>query len=452
MDLVIEILSHQLILFLRNMVLVYCKLFNSRCKFIFDWVFGQCGINYTTTNVKEEFQRSPNPKIWYASEKPPSDEACWIFAGGLIFDNRISTQQIRIIVNEGVPQILFQGNRTDFDFFSAVFYMLSRYEEYLPFVPDRHGRFPASEGIAFKGNFLDIPVVDFWVQRFRQQLLDKFPDLVFKPEKFRAVLTFDLDVFYKYKGRSGSRQLMSAAKDVVTLKWNNLFRRLKVLSGMKGDPYDVYYTIEKNIRNSQLEAIFFIPCGRRSRFDNNLSPQNSTIKRKIRELKKYASIGLHPSYKSSDNPGNLVREKSVLEKILNEKVKSGRQHFLRFKLPGTFQTLANSGMECDYSMGFAEAPGFRAGTSKPFYFYDLKNERQTSLKLYPVCWMDATFLNYVHSEPTHALKIAEDLIEKIKQVNGYFIPIFHNDVLTREGFLNVHLKIVEDVIKAGRDE
>jgi len=61
-------------------------------------------------------------------------------------------------------------------------------------------------------------------------------------------------------------------------------------------------------------------------------------------------------------------------------------------------------------------------------------------------------LNYVHSEPTHALKIAEDLIEKIKQVNGYFIPIFHNDVLTREGFLNVHLKIVEDVIKAGRDE
>jgi hypothetical protein len=58
-----------------------------------------------------------------------------------------------------------------------------------------------------------------------------------------------------------------------------------------------------------------------------------------------------------------------------------------------------AGITEEYSMAFPEAPGFRAGTCKPFYFYDLKNEKVTDLKIFPVTCMDATFVYYLKQSP-----------------------------------------------------
>jgi hypothetical protein len=41
-----------------------------------------------------------------------------------------------------------------FDPLAATFYLVSRYEEYLPFIPDEHGRFPAKQSFAFSNGFL----------------------------------------------------------------------------------------------------------------------------------------------------------------------------------------------------------------------------------------------------------------------------------------------------------
>ena len=40
-----------------------------------------------------------------------------------------------------------------FDVFSASFYLVSRYEEYLPYVKDMYERFQAENSLAYKHNF-----------------------------------------------------------------------------------------------------------------------------------------------------------------------------------------------------------------------------------------------------------------------------------------------------------
>ena len=79
-----------------------------------------------------------------------------------------------------------------FDPFAATFYMLSRYEEYLPYKKDRFSRFPASESLAFKNNFLKKPVVDKWILLIKEVLMKAYPNLNFKPHNFTYLNTIAL--------------------------------------------------------------------------------------------------------------------------------------------------------------------------------------------------------------------------------------------------------------------
>ena len=68
-------------------------------------------------------------------------------------------------VFEDVPIFFISNNNSDlpFDPFAASFYLISRYEEYLPCVKDQHDRYPATNSLAYQEGFLQQPVVDKWV-------------------------------------------------------------------------------------------------------------------------------------------------------------------------------------------------------------------------------------------------------------------------------------------------
>jgi hypothetical protein len=93
-------------------------------------------------------------------------------------------------------------------------------------------------------------------------------------------------------------------------------------------------------------------------------------------------------------------------------------------------------------MGFADMPGFRAGVCTPFYFYDLKNEKQTNLRLYPVTFMEGNFMKYLKKGPAESMQIIFRLIDEVKSVNGTFISIWHNHTLSddnrNKGWRKVH--------------
>ncbi len=324
--------------------------------------------------------------------------------------------------------------------------MVSRYEEYLHFDGDKFGRFKAADTLAFQNNFLQKPVVNIWIGIFKKALENKFDNLELKSTVFKAIVTYDIDIAYKYKGRSFGRTFGSALKDILGIRVQDFKERIQTLLQSKKDPWDVYDELQKIVDQNKLSSVFFFLLADKSEHDRNLNYKNPVMKRLVNQIESFSEIGIHPSFHTSSFPEKILTEKRRLEMLSGKKIIMSRQHYLKFKFPDTFNALLQSGITEDYSMGFPEVPGFRAGTCKPFYFYDLKNEKATSLKIFPVTCMDATFIYYLEKNPEKSLMEILNLLKEVKNVNGTFIPIFHNDIIGGNPKWNsVHDKMIRQI-------
>ncbi|HET7116371.1 MAG TPA: polysaccharide deacetylase family protein, partial [Hanamia sp.] len=201
---------------------------------------------------------------------------------------------------------------------------------------------------------------------------------------------------------------------------------------LKKDPWDVYDYLSDTATRYHLNCILFFLVGDNSDKDRNLDYKNPQMKSLLKKAMRFCEIGLHPSFLSNAFPYKFAIEKKRLEKISEIQITKSRQHFLKFTMPNTYIHLISAGITEDYSMGFPEMPGFRAGTSHPFYFFDLKNEQSTQLTLFPVTCMNVTFMNYLQMSPEDTLQNMLKLATEVKKVNGTFISIWHNDSLFKE--------------------
>ncbi|MGN6533589.1 MAG: polysaccharide deacetylase family protein [Ginsengibacter sp.] len=435
------------------MLLIYLPKKSSRCEYIFDLIFTEeFAIDYRVTTDITEFNQHAKEKINYSFSKIANE--FFIKASSLLFENEIKKQEIKVEQKHGT-KVLFPDKNEDlgFDIFSAVFYLISAYEEYLSFTPDEFGRFKAEDSLAFKNNFLHIPVVDAWINIFRIALQNKFPALQIKPAVFNAIATYDIDVAYKYCGRNFVRNTGSVVKDILSFKIKNITERLNVLRKKEKDPWDVYEDLKMIISENNLPCIFFFLLGDKSAHDRNLDYQNRAMKKLINKTKSFAETGIHPSFYSSLFPEKILIEKERLEKLAGKKIIKSRQHYLKFILPDTYNSLLAAGITEDYSMGFSKLPGFRAGTCKPFYFYDLKNEKATNLKIYPITFMESTVMNN-SSNPDEAFQKIMSLLEEVKKVNGTFISLWHNHTISKteeyKEWKKVHGRMIQKLVDSLR--
>ncbi len=411
------------------MLLIYIPENSERCQYVLELIFKQeLGIEYRIVTNHELFDAHQEEKINYSNSRVGS--SFFINAALLLFEKGIRQQNI-IVTQNDQAKVLFANKDCDlgFDIFSSVFYMISRYEEYLPFKPDNHGRFKASDSVAFKHNFLQQPIVNIWIDVFKNILQQRFPSLKMKPSSFNAIITYDIDVAYKFKGRSIFRTLGSTAKDILKLNLKNIYQRLITLLNLQKDPWDVYNYLRGTALTANLKPIFFFLMADKSTNDRNLDYKTLRMKSLIKKVMEFSDTGIHPSYASSEFPEKITIEKERLQQICGKKITKSRQHYLKFVLPGTYRALIAAGIIEDYSMGFSEMAGFRAGTCKPFYFYDLEEEQSTELKIFPVTCMEATFIYYSKISPEKSLVEILTLLEKVKKVGGTFISIWHNENL-----------------------
>ncbi len=351
--------------------------------YVFDLIFrDELGIEFQITGDIKRFENYPDEKINY-SEKRIENEF-FIRSKPFLFETEIKKQEIKV-AEKDAAKILFPNEEDDlgFDIFSSVFFLVSRYEEYLPFSADKFGRFRASDTLAFQNNFLEKPIINIWIEILKAKLRKRFSSLEFKEEEFQTILTYDIDVAYKFKGRSFGRNLGSALKDILQFRILNILERIQTLFFSKKDPWDVYDELQKLISQNQLSSVFFFLLADKAKHDRNLHYQNPAMNQLINQVKTFSEIGIHPSFFTSVFPEKILVEKERLENLSGKKITKSRQHYLKFILPETYNSLLKAGISEDYSMGFPEAPGFRAGTCKPFYFYDLKNEKVTSFKNFP---------------------------------------------------------------------
>lgn len=413
------------------MILVYTHSITPRVRYIFKHIFTRILlVEVDFTSKIESFVAHNGPKLSYT--KVPLGNEFFIKSHGLLFDQGVNDQEIQIQKWDEVPCFFSTGSKSSipFDIFSASFFLISRYEEYLPHVRDQHERFNPEQSIAYKYRFLEKPVVDIWAMKLKEVLKDRFPKYVFTQRKFKYISTLDIDNAFAYKHKSFVRSTGGFVNDFFHFRLKSFWDRLMVITNIRKDPYNVFDRILNLSKLHDIETIFFFLIADYTTRDTNVSPSKNKFRLLIKHISDYAMVGLHPSYYTMKNASMLKKEKLRLDNVTNMQTIRSRQHFLRFSLPETYQNLIDLEIAEDYTMGYASHVGFRASTCTPFYFYDLDFEIQTPLKIFPFALMDTTLNDYLGLTPKQSLGKIKDLYTEVKEVQGTFITLFHNESIS----------------------
>ena len=409
------------------MILIHAAHKSNRLRYVLDHIFQEVyGLDYRISTEKEEYLSYDGPKIQYGNER--LDDAPFIRSFPLLEQEGIGNPDPLVFHYEQTPAI-FQTNNSDwpFDLFSAVFFMLSRYEEYQPFLRDAHGRFSADQSLAYKNAFLDQPVVDIWLRHFREYLSKKYGALPFRKPEYRFIPTYDIDIAWSYLHKGLVRTVGGFLKALFTGNFIDFYYRAATLLHLREDPYYTYDYLTSLHKKWDLSPLFFILIGDFDEYDKNISFTEPAFRELIKHLDDIARVGLHPSYASNFKPEKLPIEKLRLEEIIHRKVLHSRQHYLMMELPVTMERLLHAGIRNDYTLGYTTHPGFRAGTCTPFYFYNLQLEQITDLKMHPFALMDANFRYYMNIAPEEMPQKAKPIVDAVKREGGTLYTLWHNN-------------------------
>jgi len=416
------------------MILIYSSTISNRLRYILQFIFEDvCQKSIEFTSDIQYFSSYNGAKINYSRSRITEQEL-YINPAGLLQEDTIHPIEIEVKRENGKLYLFPDANSdTFFDVFSAIFYLVSRYEEYLPFNKDKHGRFEAEESFAYKHQFLDRPIVDEWIIDLQNLLSSKFSQLTWSKREFTFIPTIDIDQAFKYKGKSLLRISKALFMTLFSFKWNEFINILSIYFGYRKDPFDKFDTFEKLHSIYHLKAIYFFLFSKKyNKYDINISIQNKEFRNRIRFVAKTAQVGIHPSYQSRYDFKIIDAEIHQLSNVLNVPINSSRQHYLKLRMPNTYKSLISLGIANEYSMGYASMPGFRASTTHSFRFFDLKHEQVSFLKIHPFCVMDATFTTYLKCTEEEAFAYIENLMNNVKKVNGTFISLWHNESMSGE--------------------
>lgn len=379
------------------------------------------------TNNYEEFIRSELPKINYSEKESASGIS--VKPHGLLTSEKI--EEFSIPKDWFNPEKTFfkPGKTLPFDVFSAAFYLVSRYEEYIIADPDHFGRFQAEKSILYSSGLLKKPLVNIWAERIAESVSQEYPGFVWPERKFSFLSTIDVDNAWAIKNKGFVRTSGALLKSLGKADFRDFGKRIQVLSGVAKDPYFNYDYLNSVFKGNEEKVIFFFLLGDYNRYDKGISYKNQEFRKLIREISEKYKTGIHPSFFSTtDNSGKIQQsEKTRLEKITGKSVEISRQHYLKISFPETQRMLIKNGIQIDYSLGYASQTGFRAGICTPFYFYDLENEMQTRLLLVPFQVMDVTMRHYLQYPPAKAIDEILELMEEVRTVKGTFVSVWHNE-------------------------
>ncbi|GAA4320232.1 DUF7033 domain-containing protein [Flaviaesturariibacter amylovorans] len=324
----------------------------------------------------------------------------------------------------GFPVLFPNEGPLGFDLFAGIFFLLSRYEEYGDAPPDEYGRFAHTGSLAHRHGFLQRPLIHEWLHHLAQRIEG------LKGPGFSFVPTYDIDMAWSYRHKGPARNAAGLLRSVLSGRIQEAARRVRVLGAKAADPFDCFRALDELHRQFKLDPIYFILSARqRGRYDKNIPLAHPDMKALVRRLSAQYRIGLHPSWRSGDEPVELREEQRALGAAAGKGILHSRQHYIRMRLPGTYRSLLHAGIRNDYSMGYGSVNGFRASVAVPFYWYDLEKEEQTDLLLHPFCFMDAN----AYYEQRQDIRSTEMELgyytDTLKRWGGTFITIWHNTIL-----------------------
>ncbi len=340
---------------------------------------------------------------------------------------------------EQVPE----GFTVHYDILGLTYWMLSRQEEVGRNDLDQHCRFPATSSHAYEHGYLGRPVVDEWLDILRQVINRQWPGLELKQHNPRTLVSCDVDSPYL----PYSQSFMSTARVVL----GDLLKRKSLKAGRQNlqryigvrradyslDPYvaAIDWIMDVNERVGNRVAFYFIPEHLDHAYDSNYCLDEPVLRNLLKSIySRGHEIGLHSSYTSYKNTGQIDRELEIMRNALVsegicQQVAGGRQHYLRWEVPTTACNLDAAGLIYDTTLGYADRPGFRCGTCFEYPMFDPVRGRALSLRQRPLVLMESSVIDMAYmglGYTEDALKYMHLIKERCCQVGGDFTLLWHN--------------------------
>jgi len=430
------------------MLLVYTHKITPRLTYAFKHISLRIlGVPVSFTTTVEEFIAHDSMKISYT--KQPLSSELFVRSHELLFEQGLSDLDINVQDWDATKCFFSTSEKSSipFDIFAATFYLLSRYEEYLPHVKDDYGRFLATESLAFNEGFLHQPVVDIWAYKFKKVLQAQFPEFEFPTRRYNIQPVIDVPMAYYFREKGLLRTLGGTFGDLLNLKIKRLYQRYRALAGFKRDPYDTFKWIVTKQKQASNKFMVFFLIGEYYTYDKNININKKAFVSLIKYVADYCKVGLKVSYLALEDVGMLKKEKLKMEATTNYPLEASRHSFSKLNLPESYRNLIELEIKQDFTMGYINHMGFRAGTCTPFQFYDLDYEVQTPLQINPFHCVDYAFLK--RQSLLDKKQDLQRLMGEIKRVNGTFIPVFHNYAFSNldrwKGFRELFSMILDSV-------
>jgi hypothetical protein len=323
------------------------------------------------------------------------------------------------------------------DSLSTAFYLINSFQEYRENATsdhnyDKFGRFRYDKSIQSKLNCIEDNIVHKCFDLFciEHPLLAPYT----KNEKpSRVFLTHDIDKMHGSFAEDGMWAFKHKRFDIILKiiikeillqpEWKNIDRIVKLES-----EYD-------------LKSCFFWIATRK--VDENGIGNADYYVNRVKGLTKVAGInGLHKSCYSYSLDEEL--EKLPFKTIYN------RYHYLKIDLPESWNSIENSKIQFDASLGFAERYGFRNSYGLPFKPFDLTHNKPYDFIEVPLNVMDTTLMGYMKIPLNNTSSSIIEFIEKNK-ANSILSILWHNNYFTKYkygGYLEEYKKILLYLIES----
>ncbi|MDB5277818.1 MAG: hypothetical protein JWR61_2773 [Ferruginibacter sp.] len=423
-------------------VLLYTQNHLPRLQYICSFIFEELlGIECIVTTGCEVFKTYEGIKINY-SNSPVCSNEFHLSPTGLLAEQTITPQTIDCFkINNYKAFFKTENSDFAFDIFSTAFYLLSRYEEYLQHQKDMYGRYAHENSLAFREDFLHLPLINIWVKDFAVALQNKFPSLVIHVPVFKFIPTYDVDIAYSFKHKGLMRNVGGFLK-------SPSLDRIQILLGLRKDPFDTYdWLIDLHEQYKLYPVYFFLVAAKNGLYDKNILPAKKAMYQLAKKHADKCAIGIHPSWQSGDDDNLLTKEIAQLRLMSQQEITKSRQHYIRFNLPAGYRRLLKENISDDYSMGYGSINGFRASVTSSFYWFDLENNETTSLRIHPFCFMEA---NSYYEQKLSADSAFEELMQyytACKEVNGELITIWHNHMVGEDNLYKGWGRMYENFLK-----
>ncbi|MCA0398196.1 MAG: hypothetical protein LCH51_12400 [Bacteroidetes bacterium] len=384
------------------------------------------------TNDIQQYQSAALPKLNYSDRKIADDEF-HIVPSGLLFETDIRNQEVTCFGWDTMIAFFpVTYASIPFDILSAIFYLISRYEEYLPHELDAYGRYAHTNSLAYKEGFLDQPLVNNWILKWEKILRELYPNILLRHRTFKFIPTYDIDIMYAYKGKSWWVNAAGFCRSLLKGDSDAAFQRLRVLQNEEKDPYDAYEWLDAlHLYCRSQPVYFFLVAQQQHGYDKNLPTETPGFRDLIKYSAEAYKVGIHPSWQSSVAPDTrlLKEELEWLEAVADVPVSRSRHHYIKFMLPQHYERLLAHNIMHDYSMGYGSINGFRASTCSTFNWFNLAKNEATELLIYPFCFMDANAYFEQKLTPAQAYAELKQYYYAVQKVQGCLITIWHNNIL-----------------------